>query len=804
MRRLEPPGATVLSGDHVAGPDAVTDGADARMPVSPGQLSSPPPDCVGPVTIPSALMDRLRALATMAGLDDLDALAACARALVPRLTRPDARCRVRVMRGIRETLVPPAASPDPADSFRDALARAAGAAIGSSANDAAGPDGATILVSPDGSQLYVECPVSAADVPFAQTWARCFLRLLEGLVTTPDAPAGSHPVVDEAERHRILRGLNPHRTPEIRHRTMARPFEEQVERTPDAIALVDEDGETVSYRQLNDRANQLAHYLIDIGCGSGTRVGIGMERAIHQVVAIYAAVKSGACYVPMDTELPDALLAYLLEDSAPAHMLTDPASRIRIPAGHWRFHDVDGDRWRWAHHPTGNPVVGGTPAAPVHILYTSGTTSRPKGVVYPTVGALANIDWMQQRYPYGPSDVAVFKTSPGFDVSIWEIFWPLYHGARLVICRPGAHRDPGHLARLVERSGVSMTFSVPTMLSPFLEQVSPERTGALRWVVSGGEPMPPRLRDEFYATLPSTTLVNAFGPTEAGSVTDNIAAHGPAGSLVPVGRPAENFRLTVLDENLELVPVGASGEAYISAVVGLAQGYWQAPVLTAERFVADPYGPPGSRMYRTGDLCRYREDGALEHLGRIDRQIKIRGLRAEPAEIEAVIATHPDVGQCVVIGHGEPVRLLAFAAPADAGQVTALDVSRIREHAVSFLAEHLWPERIVPVPRIPATVNGKIDVDELLGIWRALVDRETDVVPPADDLEAALAAVYSRVLDITPVSMSDTFVGLGGHSLLAFKLLEEVKSTLDARPEVNKLLTGTVRDVAAVVRDAGQ
>ena len=765
---------------------------DTTDEAEPGPFTStPPPDRVGPIEIPAELADRLRTLAASAGVDDLAVLSAGIEVLAARLTRPGSTCPVRVVHGGQEVVVSAARSPG---SFRDLLARG---------SRTPSPEAAavTVRVSPDGHELHVENGMNAADVPFAQTWARCLPHLLSGLVIAPDAPTDSHPPFDAAERDRIRHDLNPHRTPDIRHRTMARPFEEQVERTPDAVALLDEDGESVSYRQLNDRANQLAHFLLGLGCGSGTRVGIAMERGIHQIVAIYAAVKTGATYVPLDTELPDARLGYLLEDSAPAHVLTDPAGRGRIPPG-WRVHDVETDRARWDDQPTTNPVVDGTPAAPVHILYTSGTTGQPKGVTSPTAGTLANIEWMQRQYPFGPTDAAVFKTSPGFDVSIWEIFWPLYVGARLVICRPGAHRDPRHLARLMERHGVSMSFFVPTMLTPFLEHVSADRANALRWVVSGGEPMPPRLRDTFYATLPACTLVNAFGPTEAGSVTDNIAARGPAGSLVPVGRPAENFRVTVLDEDLELVPVGSAGEAYIGGEVGIAQGYWGAPARTAERFVADPYGPPGSRLYRTGDLCRYREDGALEHLGRIDRQLKIRGLRVEPGEIESVVASHPDVGGCTVVAYGQPARLLAFVASAGARPVTALDATGIRAHVEGLLPEHMWPERIVPVPAIPATVNGKVDIDELLGIWQALVDRERDVVPPSDDLEAALAEIYSRVLDTAPISMTDTFVRLGGHSLLAFKLLDECKASLDARPEVTKLLTGTVRDVAAAIRAA--
>jgi acyl-coenzyme A synthetase/AMP-(fatty) acid ligase len=346
-----------------------------------------------------------------------------------------------------------------------------------------------------------------------------------------------------------------------------------------------------------------------------------------------------------------------------------------------------------------------------------------------------------------------------------------------------------------------LIFLVPTMLPPLLQALSPDRAGALRWVVSGGETMAPWVRDACHATLPGTVLVNAFGPTEGGPVTDNVIPRGSGAPTVPVGRPAPNFRITLLDENLDLVPVGMAGEAYLSGEIGLAYGYWRAPARTAERFVADPYGSPGDRMYRTGDLCRYRDNGLLEHLGRIDRQVKLRGMRIEPGEIESALAGHPAVGDCAVLAHGDPVRLLAFAVPAGGSGVGDVDPAAILAHAARLLPDHMVPDRVVPVGQIPATVNGKTDEAELIRIWTAVVDRERDLVPPSYDLEASLVEIYSRVLNVTPVSVLDTFVQLGGHSLLAFQLLDECEQRLHAKPAVGALLTKTLRDVAASMRD---
>lgn len=776
-----------------------TNGSAGHVPRS---TPAEPSDCVGPLPVPPELTRAVRALAEDAGVDDFAALAICAGVLVRRLSYAATPRRARVIRGGLEATTSMSTEPmDPALTFRGALRQAARFGYGT-------PDGAfyqpvcvTILVSHDNRRLYVESMTSSADAPLAQCWARSFLQQLTRLAEQPDAPMSAHSLVDGAERDRILHRLNRYRTPEVLFRTMTGPFEQQVERTPDAVALLDENGDALTYRELDVRANRLARFLAERGAGTGTRVGICLERSIDLVVAIYAAVKTGAAYVPLDADLPDTRLAYILDDAAPLHVLTDSACRARVPAGSWQVHDVGSEQSSWYDYPSTTPAVHGTSEALLHILYTSGSTGHPKGVAYPTSAALANLLWMQHQYPYGEGDTALFKTSPGFDVSIWEIFWPLYHGGRLTICRPGGHRDAHHLANLVQEHGVQTIYLAPTVMTPFLEQVAADQAQALRWALCGGEPVTPRIRDTFYVTLPHATLVNCYGPTEAGSVTDMVLEPDP-GAPVPLGRPAANFRLMLFDENLELVPVGMPGEAYLGGTVGIAHAYWGVPGRTAERFVPDPYGPPGARMYRTGDLCRYRDDGVLEHLGRVDRQVKIRGLRIEPGEVEFVLASHPAVADCAVVAHGDPVRLLAFVVPVDGVAVSELDAAAVAEHAAAVLPDHMRPEHVVPVHRIPATVNGKIDKDALIVSWQAMTGGEREIVPPADELEARLIELYSKVLDTAQVSALDRFVDLGGHSLLAFKLLGECEEILPAEPDVAVLLTGTLREVVQSVRTA--
>ncbi len=760
------------------------------------------PACVGPMTLPPGLARTLHSLAEAAGADDFAPLMVCATVLAARLSQRDTPRRAHVIYGPQEAITcSPAQMPDPAASFRVAL-RSAARYQEPTSNVAAAPADVTILISSDGRRLFGESKTNSADTPTPLCWIRTYLQLLTCMADRPDAPMSAHPLVDAGERDRILHRLNPYQDPVVSHRTMTEPFEEQVERTPDAVAIADEYGHVLSYRQLNEGANQLAHFLARDGAGPGTRVGICLDRGIPQIMAIYAAVKAGAAYVPLDAELPAARLAYMLEDCAPTHVLTDASCRDRIPDGPWSISDIESDRTSWQACDVTNPTVDTTSAALLTILYTSGSTGRPKGVGYPADGALAHLGWMQRRYPFGAGDTALFKTSPGFDVSIWEIFWPLYHGARLLICRPGGHRDARHLAELVQTHRITTIFLPPTIMTPFLTAIRSDRAGALRWVLCGGEPITPRIRDGFHATLPASALVNCYGPTEAGTVTDMTLLPEFGAPVVPLGRPAEHFRLAVLDENLEPAPIGMPGEAYIGGRTGLAQGYWRAPGHTAERFVADPYGPPGSRMYRTGDLCRYRDDGVLEHLGRMDRQIKLRGMRVELGEIESVLAAHPAVADCAVVAHGDPVRILAFVVAAGAAPGAKLDPGAVVEYAAALLPEHLRPEHVVPVDAIPATVNGKVDTRALLAAWHATAAPGREVVPPADDLEARLAEIYSRVLGASHVSMLDTFAQLGGHSILAFQLLDDCQEQLRVKPAVLTLLTGTVRDVAVSIRTA--
>jgi len=629
----------------------------------------------------------------------------------------------------------------------------------------------------------------------AARFADMFAHLLGLVAAAPDKPVFALSPVPPAERDRILQALHRYRCPDIGYTTMTQPFEEQVRRTPGAVALVSDRG-SLTYAKLNARANRLARHLRAVGARPGGFVAVSMHRSLELMVALYAVAKTGAAYVPIDPGLPDARMAFMLEDSAPVAVLTDERTRPRLPAGSWQVLAVDTDAPLWARQPAHDlPPEPGNHL--IHMLYTSGTTGRPKAVAYPVDGALADIFWLHRSYPYGPGDTALFKTSYGFDVSIWEIFWPLYCGSRVAICPPDANRDPVQLRDTIDRYQVTTMFMVPSMMPPFYDRTQPGSCPSLRWVFCGGEPVTPRVRDGFHERF-AAGIINCYGPTELGCVAETVLPVEP-NAPVPVGRPPEHRRVYVLDDNLQPAPVGVPGELYVGGEVGIAQSYHRRPGLTAERFLPDPFGLPGGRMYRTGDLCRFRADGVLEHLGRIGRQVKIRGVRIELAEIEAVVAEHRDIAQCVVsVVPGRDGEIAAFVVPS-AGQ--PVSVPALVSHARRLLPEHMIPATVTEVDAIPTFVNGKIDVEQLLGrIDRNSATALQPVVAPATPSEARVAAMFREILGVDEVSVTASFFVLGGHSLLVFRLIELCTNEFGVQLAVKDVLEAlTARELAALV-----
>ncbi|MFL6245714.1 MAG: amino acid adenylation domain-containing protein, partial [Thermoanaerobaculia bacterium] len=534
----------------------------------------------------------------------------------------------------------------------------------------------------------------------------------------------------------------------------------QAARTPDRIALLF-DNETLTYAELDARANRLAHHLIRGGVGPETIVGVALERSSDLVIALVAIVKAGGAYLPLDPDYPDARLEQMLDDGAPLFVLSTRAIRERLPDA-IDVITLDSPEIRAIidRAPSYAPTPALLPLHPAYVIYTSGSTGRPKGVPNTHEGLVNRLLWMQDAYNLGSTDRVLQKTPYSFDVSVWEFFWPLIAGATLVVAPPGAHRDPSVLAGIIESLRITTIHFVPSMLRAFLGHPAVVRCAGVRRVICSGEALPGDLQAQFFAQLPSTELHNLYGPTEAAIDVTAWACDASDGDLAPpIGTPIWNTRAYVLDSGLEPVPIGVAGELYLSGI-GLARGYHQRPALTAERFVADPHAvTPGARMYRTGDRALWRSDGALEFLGRADQQVKIRGFRIEPGEIESVLMSMPGITQAAVVLAGK--QLVAYVVGAQP------DIDALRRQ----LPEYMVPSAFVMLDALPLTQSGKLDRRALPAPQRETKSHRA----PRTEIEASLCKLFAEVLSIDTAGIDDNFFTHGGDSILSIQLVSAAR-----------------------------
>ena len=611
-------------------------------------------------------------------------------------------------------------------------------------------------------------------------------RVLEQVAADADERLSQLDLLGEAERALVLEEWNRTAAEVPADRCIHEMFEAQAARTPDAVALRFED-EPLTYAELNARANQLAHHLRRRGVGPEVRVGVLMERSLEMVVSLLAVLKAGGAYVPLDPSLPAERLAYMLDDSAVPLVLAQAALRGAVPARQGvAVLAVDALAERLAAEPAENPAPGAGPESLAYVIYTSGSTGRPKGVMNQHRGVVNRLVWMQAHFRLRADDVVLQKTPFGFDVSVWEFFWPLQQGARLVVARPDGHRDPAYLRDIIEREGVTTLHFVPSMLQPFVEAVEAGRCTSLRDVVCSGEALPPVLVRRFYDRFAGpVVLTNLYGPTEAAvDVSCWVCPRDEAAGVVPIGRPVWNTALYVLDAAMRPVPVGVPGELYIGGVQ-VARGYQGRAALTAERFVPDPFSAEGgARLYRTGDRARWRAAGDIEYLGRLDFQVKVRGFRIELGEIESALRDHPAVRDALVVVHTdrEEQRLAGYLIPAGGAAPDAVDLRAwLRER----LPEYMVPAAWCVMEAFPLTSSGKLDRRALPapeGVRAASVS-----VPPRTEAERKVAAVWGEVLGVETVGAHDAFFDLGGHSLLLVKVQARLREAFGVSVPITHL-----------------
>ncbi|WP_269330724.1 non-ribosomal peptide synthetase [Streptacidiphilus albus] len=607
--------------------------------------------------------------------------------------------------------------------------------------------------------------------------ATALAGLVGALEAASPTPLDRIGVLTDDQRRMILTDWND-TAAEIPAATLPELFEAQVVRTPDAVALVLEDDE-FTYAELNARANRLARLLVQRGVGPESLVAVAMERSAEMVVALLAVLKAGGAYVPVDPDYPADRIAVVLADARPSLLL----ATVECAAAAGEFTGerllVDGAEAAGLLAALGTSDLAAadrqsalTSLNPAYVLFTSGSTGRPKGVAVPHAGVVNLLRRLQHDHRLSASDRVLQKTPFGFDVSVWEFFWPLLEGATLVLARPGGHRDPAYLAEVIQRQRITVTHFIPSMLQAFLREPAAASCGGLRVVFSGGEALTAELRDAVGRVL-DVPLYNQYGPTEASvDVTSWSCAERSDGATVPIGRPVWNTSVYVLDAGLRPVPVGVAGELYLAGAQ-LARGYHGRPGLTAERFVADPFGRVGTRMYRTGDLARWRADGNLEYVGRVDEQVKLRGYRIELGEVEAALAGCAGVAHAVVVVREDVPgdrRLVGYAV-AQAG--TDLDPMELRSVVAGVLPEYMVPSAVVVLDALPLTVNGKLDRRALP--VPAMVLSDGVFRGPSSVREEVLCEVFAEVLGVARVGVDDDFFALGGHSLLAVSLVERLR-----------------------------
>ncbi|WP_214109319.1 non-ribosomal peptide synthetase/MFS transporter [Acrocarpospora catenulata] len=612
--------------------------------------------------------------------------------------------------------------------------------------------------------------------------------LLARVADRPDLPLSRIDLLTGDERRLVVDAWNDTAREFPGEATLHGPIEVRAAATPDAVAVRFE-GRSLSYGELDAAATRVAHTLRGLGVGPGSVVAVCAERSLELLPGLLGVLKAGAAYLPIDPDYPADRVSFMLADAAPAVLLTQRGIRPTLPATGAVTLDLD-DQDAW---PGGEgPLPDVRPGDVAYVIYTSGSTGRPKGVPN-THGGIANrLDWMQDRFRLDAADVVAQKTPLSFDVSVWELFWPLRQGARLVLATPGGHKDTAYLRKLIVTEGVTTVHFVPSMLGVFLGEEGAAGCGSVRMVICSGEELPVDLARRCLTALPAAELHNLYGPTEAAVDVSAWRCRADAlanRSRVPIGTPIANTALYVLSETMAPAPIGVPGELYIGGA-GLARGYLNRPALTAERFVPDPFGPPGSRLYRTGDLARRLPDGTLEFLGRLDTQVKLRGLRIELGEIEAALRALPAVRDAAVIVRAD--RLVAYLVTDDA------DHAAVRAELKKTLPDYMVPNGYVSLPALPLSPNGKLD-RRALPAPVAGRDAGVEFAAPETGTELALAEIWRELLGIEVIGIDDDFFDLGGHSLLAVQAVARLRARAGGQVSVMDVFKHpTIREIAAL------
>ena len=610
-----------------------------------------------------------------------------------------------------------------------------------------------------------------------------FINILKAVAENPETELADIDMLSAEEKRQIMVSFNETKRDYPKDKLIYELFEEQVDKTPDNVALVYED-KRLTYRELNDRANQLARVLRSKGVGPESIVGIMAERSLELLVGIMGIVKAGGVYLPISPEYPNDRIKYMLEDSKAGIILTQGqfAGKLEFDG---TIINLEDQRLYQGDNTNLDKVAG--PDSLIYVIYTSGSTGMPKGVMVEHRSVVNILSQLQQEYPLGEKDAYMLKTNYVFDVSVSEIFGWFFEGGRLVILKKGAEADTGKILHTIERNGVTHINFVPSMLRMFVSHENDEELKAvnkLKYVFAAGEAISESLVQDTLGLNSGFRLENLYGPTEATVyATKYPLVHRNYEGNVPIGKPVANTRVYVVDKNNKLQPIGVAGELCIAGH-GLARGYLNRPELTADRFIADLF-EPGERMYKTGDLVRWQPDGNIEYIGRIDHQVKIRGYRIELGEIESCLLKLEDVTEAVVIDREEKGSKYLCAYLVSETPYTA---AKLREELKKSLPDYMIPSYFVTLAEMPLNQNGKLD-RKVLPLPDGSIETGVEYASPGNEAEERLVAIWHEVLGADRIGINDDFFALGGHSLKAIKLASILQREFMVEISVSEIFT---------------
>jgi amino acid adenylation domain-containing protein len=638
--------------------------------------------------------------------------------------------------------------------------------------------------------------------------------LLAGIAHAPEAEVGRLPLLSEAERLTQLVSFNQAASFTARQATIPAAFEAQVDRTPEAVALSCE-GEQLSYRALDERANRLAHHLRALGVGPDVLVGLCVDRSVAMVVGILGILKAGGAYLPLDPEYPRERLAFMAADSRMPVLVTQASHAGVVPAEGAQMVLLDEGGAAFAHQPSTRVAPSAGPGNIAYVIYTSGSTGKPKGVMVEHRNVTRLLDATDAWYRFGSSDVWTLFHSYAFDFTVWELWGALLYGGRLVVVPYWVSRDPSAFYKLLLDEQVTVLNQTPSAFRQLVREMEPGGAElaaklSLRYVIFGGEALDVQQLRPFWDLRGAerTELVNMYGITET-TVHVTYRPVSPADLARPwssvIGQPIPDLQLYILDRFQSPQPLGVPGEIYVGGA-GVARGYLNRPELSAERFLPDPFsGQPGARLYRTGDRARRLPSGDVEYLGRVDQQVKIRGHRIELGEIDAVLSQHAGVKAARVFprdyGQGD-VRLVAYFITAS---MPAPSTDDLRTQLRASMPEVMVPSAFVRIEAFPLTANGKVDVAALPAPESVEAGAEHDLALPRDEIEAQLVALWRRLLKKTNIGIRDSFFDLGGHSMLAVQMVAAIKKvTGKTIPLIALFSARTIEQLAPLLRDEGE